>query len=256
MRRSIGHARFRVEDLRAEVAFVWGRARHPTRTQVWQQARHPTLSQVLIIGGVVVLSLIGVRMAMDAPSAPSVLGAAFTVHVSDAGVPYIAIDSDALGGGEGGPTQTDGGGPDGNGDSTPILLFPISDELFAFDGGDPPPGIDPPPSPNPEPSPGPGPTPSPSPGPSPSPTPGPSTTPSPAPSPEPSPTPDPSPNQDPSPTPDPSQTPEPSPTQDPSPTEDPSPTQDPSPTADPSPPEPSSDAGSAHTSTGELLSGP
>jgi hypothetical protein len=252
--------RFRVRHVRAEAAFVWKQARHPTRTRAWEQARHPTMSLVLTLivclGGV--MSVIGLLQVLDASSPPSLLGRAFTVAVSDAGVPYIAIDPNALGGAEGGgePTQADGGGPDGKGESTPILLFPISDELFNFDGGDTPPGIDPPPSPYPDPSPGPGPTPSPSPGPSPSPTPGPSTTPSPAPSPEPSPTPDPSPNQDPSPTPDPSQTPEPSPTQDPSPTEDPSPTQDPSPTADPSPPEPSSDAGSAHTSTGELLSGP
>ncbi len=235
LRHRVLDTRMWIRDVRAGAPLLWRRALHPTR-ETFGRTVGGIAGLVFIVGSVAVL--VGLLTTTGGSRIPSLLGGSFTVEVSESGVPYVAIDTDASGGEGNEPTLASGRDKDG---SSLILLFPVGSD-FSFGGTDPPPGSDPvPPPPGTSPAPAPSPSPPQSPGPSPAPTPGPSP-PSPGPSPRPSPPPDPSPSPRPSdvpsPTPEPSPTPDPSP--DPSPTPDPSP--DPSPTPDPSPePSPTSE---------------
>ena len=182
------------------------------RPWIWDLKQRREVTVGLIGGCIGALMVIGFLGATDANYSPvSPLGQAFTVQVSDSGVPYVVIDPDAVGQSGSQPTQANGG-PQGRGGGGPllILLFPRGGNL-TFGGGKPSSGGDPRPSPDPQPKPGPtrlrprllspaGPSPSPtptfvSPGPSPSPDPSVSPQPSPDPSlfPGTSPSPDPSP---------------------------------------------------------------
>ena len=155
------------------------RVRFPRlRHWTWDLKQGRKVTVGLIGGCIGALVVIGFLAATDANYSPvSPLGQAFTVQVSDSGVPYVAIDPDAVGQSGSEPTQANGSPPGrGRGGPSPILLFPLGGNL-TFGGESPPPGGTPGPSPDPQPKPGPSPSPSPtpypSPGPSPSPTPGP-----------------------------------------------------------------------------------
>ena len=104
-----------------------------------KQGREVTVG---LIGGCIgALVVIGFLAATDANYSPvSPLGQAFTVRVSDSGVPYVAIDPDAVGQSGSEPTQANGG-PQGRGSGgpSPILLFPLGGNL-TFGGESPPPG--------------------------------------------------------------------------------------------------------------------
>jgi hypothetical protein len=117
-------------------------------------------------------------LTMGRGSAPSLLGEAFTIGVSDEGVPYVALDPEGLGQAQGGAAKdwaSRGSGP------SAVALFAVdtSGGVLSFVGGE---GASvgndpqPPPGSNPGSNPGPGPSPVPSPGPSPSPTPPPTRT--------------------------------------------------------------------------------
>jgi hypothetical protein len=193
----------------------------------WKRAddRTKDLILVCIVGSIVSLIMIGYLEATDVDFRPySFLRGALTAEIGDNGLPYIAIDLEALGQNENEPTTASGHGEvskDGKSGSSPILLFPVGNDLFTFGGDVPRPGTDHQPSPDPQPTPGHSPSPSPSATPSPSPSrePSPSAEPSPEPSPSAEPSPEPSPSAEPSPEPSPSAepSPEPSPSAEPSP---------------------------------------
>ena len=151
-------------------------------------------ASTLVFAGAVILGSIGLvgLLTMGRESAPRQLGGAFTIGVTDEGVPYIGLDPQGLGQAQGGATKDGASG--GSGPSA-FALFPVdtSGGVLSIVGGEgssvgndpqPPPG----PNPGPSPNPGPGPSPVPSPGPSPSPTPPPTTTEPPPTSTEPPPT--------------------------------------------------------------------
>jgi hypothetical protein len=202
------------------------------------------LLPALITAAIGVLLVVGFVEATDGDISPaSTLGGAFTVEVGDNGIPYIAIDPEALGQNEAEPLTGSGGDEGGTSGSSPAALFPSDGDLSTSGGDNPLPGTDPQPSPDPRPTPVPSPSPSPSPDPSPGPSPSPPPTPSPegepSPSPEPLPSPEPSPSPDPSPSPEPSPSPKPTKPPKPSPSPEPSPSSEPPPSPEPSPsPEP------------------
>jgi hypothetical protein len=184
-------------------------------------------------------------LTMERGSAPSLLGEAFTVGVTDEGVPFIALDPERLGQAPQGGAATDGASRGSGPSAVPLFSVDTSGGVLTFVGGEGSSvGSDPQPPPGPDPGPGPNPGPGPSPGPSPSPTPPPTTEPPPTSTEPPSTTtdPDPTPTTDPDPTP--TTDPDPTPTTDP----DPTPTTDPDPTpTTESPPPPSRTDPPSHT---------
>jgi len=136
----------------------------------------------VILGSVVLIGF----LTMGRGSVPRLLGEAFTVGVTDEGVPYVALDPEGLGEAQGGAAK-DGASP-GSGPSA-VALFSVdtSGGFLSLVGGE---GssVGNDPQPPPGPNPGPGPSPVPSPGPSPSPTPPPTRTEPPPTSTEPPPT--------------------------------------------------------------------
>ena len=152
---------------RAWDGFRWNRFRS------WQL--HGRANTVAFAASVILSSvaLVGF-LSMGRGSAPRLLGEAFTVGVTDEGVPYVALDPEGVGQAQGGAAK-DGTSPGSGPSAVPLFLVDTSGGVISLVGGggssvgnDP----QPPPGPNP----GPGPSPVPSPGPSPSPTPPPTTT--------------------------------------------------------------------------------
>ena len=88
-----------------------------------KQGREVTVG---LIGGCIgALMVIGFLAATDANYSPvSPLGQAFTVQVSDSGVPYVAIDPDAVGQSGSEPTQANGG-PQGRGGGGPLPILAV-----------------------------------------------------------------------------------------------------------------------------------
>jgi len=96
------------------------------RHRIWYLEPRRDLTISLIAGGIGGLMVIGILAATGPNFNPiSPLGEAFTVEVSDSGVPYVAIDPDAVGENGSEPTQANGDGQGGRGRSLPILLFPL-----------------------------------------------------------------------------------------------------------------------------------
>jgi hypothetical protein len=172
-------ARRLAADLRAWGGFRWDRLRS------WQMSDR---ANTLAFAAVLILSfgaLVG-YLAMERGSVPRRLAEAFTVGVTDAGVPYVALDPQGLEQAQGGAAKD--GASHGSGPSA-VALFRVDTRggVLSFIGGGGSSvgnGPQPPPGPNP----GPGPSPVPSPGPSPSPTPPPTRTEPPPTSTEPPPT--------------------------------------------------------------------
>ena len=187
-------------DLRASGGFRWhrfrswqayGRDRRAWGGYRWHRFRSGLMfgrASTLAFAATVILgsvALVGL-LAMGRGSAPRVLGGAFTIGVTDDGVPYVALDPEGLGQAQGGAANDRASGENG---SSAVALFPLdtSEGVLSLDGGEGSPvGNDPQPPPGPDP--GPDPSPDPSPGPSPSPTPPPTTTEPPPTSTEPPPT--------------------------------------------------------------------
>jgi hypothetical protein len=145
-------------------------------------------ASTLVFAAAVILGSIGLvgLLTMGRGSAPRQLVEAFTIGVTDEGVPYIALDPEGLGQAQGGATKD---GASGGSGTSAVALFPVdtSGGVLSLVGGE---GssVGSDPQPPPGPNPGPNPSPVPSPGPSPSPTPPPTTTEPPPTSTEPPPT--------------------------------------------------------------------
>ena len=163
---------------------AWGGIRWQ-RFRSWQL--HGRADTLAFAASVIIASaaIVGF-LTMGRGSAPRLLGEAFTVGVTDEGVPYVALDPEGLGEAQGGAAK-DGASP-GSGPSA-VALFSVdtSGGFLSLVGGE---GssVGNDPQPPPGPNPGPGPSPVPSPGPSPSPTPPPTRTEPPPTSTEPPPT--------------------------------------------------------------------
>jgi hypothetical protein len=163
---------------------AWGRFRwHGWHSGLW------FFRSTLVFWAVVILWSIGlvVLLVIGPGSAPRSLGGAFTIEVTDEGVPYVALDPQGLEQAQGGAIKADGAS--GGSSSSAVALFPVDTSggvLSLVGGGGSSAGNDPQPPPGPKP--GPGPSPVPSPGPSPSPTPPPTSTEPPPTSTEPPPT--------------------------------------------------------------------
>ncbi len=166
-------------DRRARGGYTW----HTFRSRlIFGRASTLAFAASVILGSVALVAL----LAMARGSAPRLLGEAFTIEVTDEGVPYVALKPEALGQAQGGAAKNRASGESG---SSAVALFPVdtSGGVVSLDGGE---GssVGNDPQPPPGPNPGPGPSPVPSPGPSPSPTPPPTTTEPPPTSTEPPPT--------------------------------------------------------------------
>jgi hypothetical protein len=179
-------------------------------------------------------------LTMERGSAPSLLGEAFTVGVTDEGVPFVALDPEGLGKAAQGGAANDGASRGSGPSPVPLFSVDTSGGVLTFVGGEGSPvGSDPQPPPGPDPGPGPNPGPGPSPGPSPSPTPPPNGTQPPPTSTDPPPTTtDPPPDPTTEPPPDPTTEPPPDPTTEPPP--DPTTEPPPDPTTEP-PPDPTTE---------------
>jgi hypothetical protein len=155
------------------------------RFRSWQlQGRADTLAfaACVIIASVAIVGF----LTMGRGSVPRLLGEAFTVGVTDEGVPYVALDPEGLGEAQGGAAK-DGASP-GSGPSA-VAFFSVDTSggvrsLVVGEGS----SVGNDPQPPPGPNPGPVPSPVPSPEPSPSPTPPPTRTEPPPTSTEPPPT--------------------------------------------------------------------
>ena len=182
-----------VDELRAWGHFRWYQFRtwqmYRRRRRAWGGSwqLHGRADTLAFAATVIIASaaIVGF-LTMGRGSAPRLLGEAFTVGVTDEGVPYVALDPEALGQEQGGAAKdraSHGSGP------SAVALFSVdtSGGVLSFvGGGGSSVGNGPPPPPGP--NPGPGPSPVPSPGPSPSPTPPPTRTEPPPTSTEPPPT--------------------------------------------------------------------
>jgi hypothetical protein len=174
-------------ELRARRSFRWhrfrswltyGRDRRAWDGYWWNRFRSWVTygrASTLAFAATIILSvaLVGL-LSLGRGGAPRLLGGAFTLGVTDAGVPYVALDPEALGQAQGGAPKD--GASRGSGASA-VVLFSVdtSGGFLPIVGGEGSSvGNDPQPAPGP--NPGPGPSPDPSPGPSPSPTPPPTRT--------------------------------------------------------------------------------
>jgi hypothetical protein len=102
------------------------------------------LLPALITAAIGVLLVVGFVEATDGDISPaSTLVGAFTVEVGDNGIPYIAIDPEALGQNEAEPLTGSGGDEGGTSGSSPAALFPSDGDLSTSGGDNPLPGTDP-----------------------------------------------------------------------------------------------------------------
>jgi hypothetical protein len=176
--------RFRSRQMYGRDRREWGGYRW-SRFRSWLtygRASTPVFAAAVILGSI---GLVGL-LTMGRGSAPRQLGGAFTIGVTDEGVPYIVLDPQGLGQAQGAATKD---GAIGGSGPLAVTLFPVdtSGGVLSLVGGE---GssVGNDPQPQPGPNPGPNPSPVPSPGPSPSPTPPPTTTEPPPTSTEPPPT--------------------------------------------------------------------
>ena len=178
-RRGFRWHRFRSWQMYGRDGYWWHRFRS---WQMYGRANTLVFAASVILGSVAVVGFI----TMGRGSAPRLLGEAFTIGVTDEGVPYVALDPEGLGQAQGGAAKD--GASRGSGPSA-VAHFSVdtSGGVLSLVGGE---GssVGNDPQPPPGPNPGPGPSPVPSPGPSPSPTPPPTTTEPPPTSTEPPPT--------------------------------------------------------------------
>ena len=72
-------------------------------------------------------------LTMGRGSAPAVLGEAFTVGVTDEGVPYVALDPEGLGQGQDGAPK-DGGSSESDSSAVPVFFVDTSGDVLSFIG--------------------------------------------------------------------------------------------------------------------------
>ena len=153
------------QDRRARAGYTW----HTFRSRLmFGRASALAFAASVILGSVALVGL----LAMGRGSAPRLLGETFKIEVTDEGVPYVALDPEALGQPQGGAAKNRASGESG---SSAVALFSVDASgggVSLVGGGGSSVGNDPQPPPGP--NPGPNPSPDPSPGPSPAPTPSPS----------------------------------------------------------------------------------